>query len=566
MVERLKTMPIDDEIRELIRHALVWIWKDEEMHTIYIRGAILKLGSLSLRLQAYGRQFTGALGGWASSVLQHVHWRRAPLSYILAQFIIRMGILFGSVPAEVQDHIQYGSFRDFCLFNIEAEKTAWLCWSRLVELAEANPSLVADMVEDFRRVVADEDHHEQIFAILVTALDEQDRLVEEVSAKSLAEQIRGVSKYFLPRSLRGIDNIENPLGSGGQVYAYQGQATNEKVTRFEDLLAESGLQKQLVARAQFLGKPIESLTIAIKTTFMMGYHLKDKSPMTDPVLVEALAQYLQTLGCADIIVVEGQTMYDHFYKNRSVHEVATYFNIQSPHYRLVDTTQEQIPHEYARGMAQYTVSQTWKEADFRISFGKVRSHPIELAILSVANVEWVGERCDEFIFAERQANRATAAMMLLDEFPPHFALLDGYDLAPDGLVGVMGSPHPKSPKRLYAGVDALAVDTVAARHLGINHPRESSILLTAYHWFGGWSKDIAVIGIDEPISKWRGPYDNDLWTILSFLAYPVYQFFSGRGALFVPEMDEDAFPPLKESGIVLRMARWGVRVLLGLRH
>jgi hypothetical protein len=32
--------PIPQDVRTLIHHALVWAWKDEEMHAIYIRGAI----------------------------------------------------------------------------------------------------------------------------------------------------------------------------------------------------------------------------------------------------------------------------------------------------------------------------------------------------------------------------------------------------------------------------------------------------------------------------------------------------------------------------------------------
>ncbi len=67
--------------------------------------------------------------------------------------------------------------------------------------------------------------------------------------------------------------------------------------------------------------------------------------------------------------------------------------------------------------------------------------------LAIGNLEGTGARCDEFFFAERQAHRDTALMMLLDAFPPHFSLLDGYDQAPDGLVGIMGCPRPKSPRR-----------------------------------------------------------------------------------------------------------------------
>jgi hypothetical protein len=193
----------------------------------------------------------------------------------------------------------------------------------------------------------------------------------------------------------------------------------------------------------------------------------------------------------------------------------------------------------------------------------MRSHPVELVYLTVPNVEWVGGRCDQFLFLERQAHRETAIMMLLDEFPPHFALLDGYDLAAHGLMGVMGCPRPLSPRRLYAGRDALALDRVAGRHLGLRDTRESSILRAAEHWFGDERGDAEVVGVDEPVPGWRSPYDGEISTLLSFLAYPVYVLGSGRGALFVPEMDEAAFPPLRE-GAVLRTARKAVRRLLGL--
>src|SRR5262245_24294327 len=61
---RLETLPISEELRDLIHHALLWAWKDEQMHAIYLRGAILKLGSRRLKLLAFMNQFAGAIGGW----------------------------------------------------------------------------------------------------------------------------------------------------------------------------------------------------------------------------------------------------------------------------------------------------------------------------------------------------------------------------------------------------------------------------------------------------------------------------------------------------------------------
>jgi len=305
--------------------------------------------------------------------------------------------------------------------------------------------------------------------------------------------------------------------------------------------------------------------VAVKPTFMLGYHRRDRSMVTDPELLQELAVYLRRHGVAEVAVVECANIYDHFYARRSVAEVARYLGYDSPHYRMVDSSAEQVPHDYFRGMAQYTVGRTWKEADLRLSFAKLRSHPVELVHLSVANVEWVGGRCDQFLFLDRQAHRETAVMMLLDEFPPHFALLEGYDLAADGLMGVMGCPDPPSPRRLYAGADALAVDGVAARHLGMRNARESTILRAAMHWFGQEDGPSQVVGPDQPVAGWRTPYHNELSTVLSFLAFPVYVLGSGRGALFVPEMDEEAFPPLHREGLLLRTARRAVRRLIGLQ-
>jgi hypothetical protein len=131
---------------------------------------------------------------------------------------------------------------------------------------------------------------------------------------------------------------------------------------------------------------------------------------------------------------------------------------------------------------------------------------------------------------------------------------------------MMGCPHPKSPRRFYAGTDALAVDLVAARHIGLRSARDAGALREACHWFGDPSDRIEVIGTDEPVPGWRNPYHNEWSTLLSLLAFPVYQYASDRGAVFVPEMDEQAFPPINPEGPLLQLRRKSLQALLGLRH
>ena len=565
IAQRLNQMPLGREVQEVIRHALLWAWKDEEMHAVYVRGLILKFGPRLMRYKAFSTQAAGAVGGWAASVQQHALWKHAPFSRFVASLLSVGGRLSGKIPKNVSQHLQYGPFRNFCLFNVDAEKTAWLCWHRLAELAGKSKAFPVQLSEEFLRIQDDEMRHERVFQILADSLSDSDELLPNESADSLVEKLKTAGEFFLPRAFRKTFVQNNPIGCGGKVTVIKGRTVLEKSVVFRDFLQSCGIEESLTARAEQLGKPLTEFRVAVKTTFMLGYDKKDLSPLTDPDLLDQLGDYLKSSGCRDVFVLEAPNIYDKFYANRSVPQVATYFGIASPHYKLVDISKDQVPHCYSRGLGQSVVSRTWKEADFRISFSKMRSHPVELALLTVGNLEGIGSRCEEFIFVERQAHRETAVMTLINDFPPHFALLDAYQNVPDGILGVMGCPRPKQVLRFYGGKDALAVDMIAARHLGVKNPHQSSLLEATCQWFGT-PQDVEVIGPDDAIKDWRGPYHNELSTGLSLMALPVYVMGSGRGAVFVPEMDIVAFPPLLRESLTLRFTRKFLQAFLGLRH
>lgn len=604
MAKVVAQMDVSEPVKELLKYALVWIWKDEDMHTVYTRGAILNLGGFWNRIKAFGIQSSGAVGGWATAVIQHTQFRRAPISYLFARFVTWLGRRVGKVPKKVKESLKYGSFRNFALFNIQAERTAMVCWEWIADLAEANPDFSDAEVSDYRKVVFDEDRHKRIFQLLADSFDEQNRLVDGVSFDTLKEGIRSVSPYFLPRKYRELDPEEAPLGKGGKVWVLEDEGKEKqdgegkggvesdhapidrdgspngsvgipnvgvevstrkgpgnrnterrKLAFWRQCLEKSDLRERLEKKAQLTGKSLSELNIAIKISFTLGYHRADPSPVNDPAATEALAIYLEELGAREIKVVEVANLFDNFFENRDVHQVGEYFGFSSEHYELVNGSGDHVPYQYERGMAQYGISRTWSEADFRISFCKIRSHPLELSMLSLANIEWLGAKCEDFIFVDRKADRSTSIMMLLDAFPPHYALLDAYDQCPDGLVGMMGCKYPKTPRRFYLGADALAVDMVAARHTRLKSLPKTGIIYSANIWFGGWSEEIETIGTDEVIPNWRSPVHNRLWAALSFLSFPMYTFFSNRGSYFIPEMDTDAFPERGKAGLFTRMMR-----------
>lgn len=563
IAQRLETMPLTKEVKDLILHALVWAWKDEQMHAIYLRGAILRYGDRRLRIWAFARQMIGFLGGWAGSVRQHRRWRDAPISHTVASLITALGGIAGVIPRDVREYLRFRPFRDFCIFNIDAEKTAALCYERMIALLPALENVPPRLGSELERVWEDEKSHTRIFELFAKSLDETDHLKPGVTFDWLREQVADVGENFLPRGMRRIES-ERPTDHC-HVYVRHGNR-EQKLDEFRALLDEVGMRELVQQRVELLGVPADRLRIVVKAAFMMGYHRRDMSVVVDPVLIEALADYLNKAGCRDITVVESANIYDRFYGRRTAQEVARYFGIESPLFRVEDLSQDLVEHTYGRGMAQYVVGRRWKEADIRISFAKMRSHTVEQVYLTVGNLDSVGARSDEFLFPERQAHRETAVMMLLSEFPPDLGLIDAYDTAADGILGMMGCTRPKSPYRLYAGRDLLAVDLTAAAQMGLDNPRRSNLLNTACHWFGDPSPEIEVHGEQSPIAHWRGPYSDEISMLLGLIAYPTYEFFSCRGALFVPEMDTVAFPPIKQPSLPMRIARAAMQRTLGLHH
>ena len=101
--------------------------------------------------------------------------------------------------------------------------------------------------------------------------------------------------------------------------------------------------------------------------------------------------------------------------------------------------------------------------------------------------------------------------------------------------------------------------------MSVSRPQNSSYLEDALCWFDNPTERIEVVGCDEVIRDWKSPCHNEVSAVLSLLSYPVYLMLSGRGSLFVPDMDEHAFPPLTPVGWPLRLARNFMRWFLRTR-
>lgn len=533
-------------VRELVAYALRWASRDERTHAVLARGLLLAQGSRLEALAAVITNLAGLVAGWASAVLQHTTFRKAPLSTLAAFCIAQAGRLTGKVPKSAVGTLRTQRFLEFCAFQRDAEETAALSWERIAALGDGGG--VAG------RIALDERKHKRVFELFFETFDDGDASREGVNEGQLATRLAAIDPSFVPQgSARG-------LGDGGVVFVRHTASPHEAEARkalMRATLIDSGLLDAALG-----GRP-PGFRVAVKTSFMMAYHRRDPSPHVDLVLARELALLLRERGASDVAFIDGPNHYDWYFEGRGVAEVARYLGFQDPSYRVLDASADLTPHAFRRGVGQDSVCATWKHADLRLSFAKMRTHPSWLCHLSLNAVEAVGRRVDEMLFLDRKADLASGLMMLLDAFPPDLALIDATHHVPDGLTGILGCPTPCHPGRLYASRDALALDLVAARHMGLERFPRSSAIAMALDWFDDPRGRTLVDGLDAPIPGFKSPHRNDATVLLSALSYPVYSWGRDRGGWWLPAMDAEAFPLRAREAPVEAVVRRLLRATFG---
>ncbi len=578
IAERVAELEVSDDAKALIRQTLVWIWKDEQLHSEYIRGELLRVGGLMSTVVVYGRQVQGALSGWASATRNLRGVRSAPLRSGTAGLLVAVAGALRRIPPELQRELRYQTFRHYCELNVALELSAEFAYRRLVELARSEEERSA-----LDRIRSDEARHAAAFRFLATSLTEDDRLAERASTHFLSSGLGDISPWFVPASLRplipapegegavgasgGGDRAavattvrirpdgEIGFGSRARVAVRSGRTDAEKLDVLEQCLDAAGLAE--VAST--------AISVAIRVAFMMGYDRRDRSNINDPELVDGLACYLRRHGVQDVAVLEAPTVYGNSFGNRSVESVAAYFGFDSTSYRVVDMHRDLRPVTFDRGMVQQAISGTWLDADLRIVMSKLRTDPTEFAHLSLSTMVGSTGPINETFYSGRQVDFRSATMMLIDVAPPDFALVDCWAPVADGPFGVMGCDRPVDIRYLYAGADALSVDEAVLSDLGIADARQAPIVARAYHWFGLAPSAPEVDGERPNLrKKLRGAHSSALLRALGALSYPVYAFLSNQGELFVPAVDTDAFPPVTKVPATVRFVRWSTQRAFGL--
>ena len=324
----------------------------------------------------------------------------------------------------------------------------------------------------------------------------------------------------------------------------------DKFAALDRVLAETGFDGILEARRKDSGKAREDFSIVIKPSFMFAYDKRDHSTYTDPELVHHLVKKLLELGYENLSVVEAQSTYGEYFDKRSVREVADYLGFDGKAgYEVVDMTldADEVQH-LGPHLGNHPVSRCWREADFRISFAKNKTHAYAYYTLTLKNIYGALPLANKF--KEYHCGRGIyeTTIEYLKAFPVEYGLVDAY-LSADGPFGIFADPAPNETNTILGGTDLVAVDWIAASKMGID-PMISPYMKLAIEAFG--KPEIRLVGDPNPYRPWLNvPVALTLFTNKGVDAN---HYFGNLMYSAAAQMDETHFKH-KNRALYMRMLR-----------
>jgi uncharacterized protein (DUF362 family) len=334
---------------------------------------------------------------------------------------------------------------------------------------------------------------------------------------------------------------------------------NDGITALNAVLDATKFFDLIEKTRQASEKPAPEFSVVIKPNFMFAYNVIDKTTFTDPKLVEHLVKMLRERGgFENITVVEAQSTYGEFFDNRGVLEVAKYlgYNVDgSAGYKLVDLTEDQYEEQLLGShLGCHRVPLTWRDADFRISFAKNKTHAYAYYTLTLKNIYGALPLADKFSEYHTGRDIYHTTMEYLRSFPVHFGIIDAY-LSADGPFGIFADPEPNETHTIIGGADLVAVDWVGATKMGLD-PKISQYMELAVKAFG--KPEINLIGDSNPYRPWL-----NVPAVLSLFTHyglDASDYFGNLLYMAGAYMDENQFHHKSKSAFI-KMARKAVKPL-----
>lgn len=293
-------------------------------------------------------------------------------------------------------------------------------------------------------------------------------------------------------------------------------------------LEESDFIDNLNSSLSSSGKSKKDFSVAIKPNLMMFTHKEEPvATYTEPELIEYLVDKIRKEGFENLTVVESQNCYGNWWHNREVLHVAEVagFKPEKHGYRFVDMTIDRDRHKYGgRWLKDHYVGRAWRDADYRISFAKNKTHIEDYYTLTLKNIYGTTPMQDKMLEYHALREWYGAAFDMINAFPVDFGIIDAF-YSSDGPLGFKGTLKPKKTKMMLASSSLVAVDTVGSRMMGLNP--EISILMRL------------------SLEKWGRPEIEHAGNVKLGYIYP-------KWLNVIPRPRKDVYPNVMSSSFIIR--------------
>ncbi|MBI5843063.1 MAG: DUF362 domain-containing protein [Deltaproteobacteria bacterium] len=305
------------------------------------------------------------------------------------------------------------------------------------------------------------------------------------------------------------------------VAALTDHGKGDKYALLEETLAQSRFFETLDDEFSRSGKAKADFMVAVKPNLSMMLRRDDVGVYTDSFLVIHLLRLLLLRGYTNLCVVESQNLYGNWFERRGVVPVAARAGylpesvIESwkgesraeisvkgggvdAKVPIVDLTYEFAEYDIP-DVGRVEVGKAWAEADFRISFAKLKSHFYSYYTLAIKNVYGCLPHQDKVTHYHCHRRVTPWTAHIVKAFPVHFSIIDGYSGA-DGWMGVKIKAIAKKTHTMVAGRDIMAVEREGARLMGVKAEKSPIFRKLASIMS---EKPYRLVGNAAPFSPWR---------------------------------------------------------------
>lgn len=275
----------------------------------------------------------------------------------------------------------------------------------------------------------------------------------------------------------------------------------DRFRALDRVIEATGFMEKLAKAQVESGKSNEDFSIIIKPNFSFMYSLADISTFTDPRLVEHLVNRIYEKGYRNISVAEAQSTYTVFFTNRDVPTLARYIGLKGENYKIIDLSEDTEPCDYGGKLGKHEVHPAWRDADYRISFAKNKTHSYAFYTLTIKNIYGALPRKNKFkhYHCDKSLGIFDPTIDFIEKFPIHFGFIDAYFSA-DGPFGIFADTEPNFTSTVIGGDNIVAVDWVGASKMGYD-PMISEYMQLAVKRFG--KPAIRLHGDPSPYPHWK---------------------------------------------------------------